>query len=347
MNTIGRASKRTLVLAATAALLGCPADWVVPMPPLTLSGRLLHLEPGAEPVRVRIAIPNIHFTASIARDWSRTPRAIARASGVEFESWVDVGPDGTFRANFPAHKRLVGGPAYPGMRWIQGMGDDALVLIQIPVWDEIYLASKGRGAAVLRRWDRVQEEFVELDAAAGASVEIVRDPTSDRVAVSIERTVPETIDAGESPPDGPGVAEEPVWFWFEECGMRPMEVELTLDGKPLFTATFPICRRERRAAPRASSKERRIVEFAFVPQRSIVWEGYLEQDNVTAAGQVVDVDLWQAGAEADGLLFGVTFSVGNTLYMNTLLAARADGEENSAEIEPGLRLTTRRVWTKR
>jgi len=133
--------------------------------------------------------------------------------------------------------------------------------------------------------------------------------------------------------------KESVWLWFQSCGGAKMGLEVTLDGAAVYNTTFPICCKRIRDS--AESKwQQRILKFSFVPKRMITWEGYLDENNATKAGQLIEGNVWQAGADPDALIIGLSFKTENKVYMNTLYVARP-GIFDRREIEPGLVITTR------
>ena len=134
-------------------------------------------------------------------------------------------------------------------------------------------------------------------------------------------------------------SDEPAWFWFEGSGDKKLGVEVSLDGVILHRATFPILKRLRYAS---TPSEKKVIHFSFVLKRAIKWEGYRDDDNVTAAGTRIEADIWQAGADADDFILGLTFEANNQLYMNTLHFAFVGREERS-EIEKGLVVRTCQV----
>jgi len=139
---------------------------------------------------------------------------------------------------------------------------------------------------------------------------------------------------------GPQAAaqEGPVWSWFATCGGPAMAIEVRLDGATICKAEFPVCHADRE---RVESQGQWIgkIRFSFSPSRSIIWKGYRDTTDITKAGQVLKADLWQAGADPDDLLIGVSFSDQNTIYMNTIHIAHPTRRDES-EIAKGLTVVT-------
>lgn len=128
--------------------------------------------------------------------------------------------------------------------------------------------------------------------------------------------------------------EQRVWFWFTSCGNEALVLQVTLDGEPLYRATIPICQATREDHT-ASEK----VSFTFQPPRAIRWTGYRDDAPTTKAGQTLSADLWQAGADPNDLLLGVSVSDGRVVYMNAAHVAYPE-KLNTTEIEKDLVVTT-------
>jgi hypothetical protein len=114
-------------------------------------------------------------------------------------------------------------------------------------------------------------------------------------------------------------------------------LEVKLDADVLYRSSVPICRADRSAA--ASQGQATRVEFSFRPARGIVWQGYRDADDKTAANQLLTFDLWQAGADPDDLILGITVRDRSTIYMNTTHVAKP-GDRASTEIASGLTVST-------
>lgn len=93
------------------------------------------------------------------------------------------------------------------------------------------------------------------------------------------------------------------------------------------------------AASRGESKN---ISLRMKPNRAIKWEGYRDDNPVTRAGYSLTVDLWEAGADPDDLLIGVSVSDGHQIYMNTIYVAFPD-KPSSTEIATGLVVSTQPV----
>ncbi len=128
-----------------------------------------------------------------------------------------------------------------------------------------------------------------------------------------------------------------VWYWFEDCTDKKMNLEVMLDGNTIYNASFPTCKKER--SLHSKTKKQKVLEFRFVPTRTITWEGYLDEDNTTKVGQEIEGNIWLSGSESEGLILGVSFMSNNQIFMNSVHFARM-GSKSDSEIVSGLLVTT-------
>jgi hypothetical protein len=124
-------------------------------------------------------------------------------------------------------------------------------------------------------------------------------------------------------------AAEPVWQWFQKCNSsRAMRVELLLNGTVIHRSTFPICLNVRDVEP-----PKKIIEFTF--RGGQVFQGEYH----TAKTRLIEANVWQAGADRDALLLGVSFSSDNQILLNTIHVANAKSA-SSSEIGRGIVIRT-------
>jgi hypothetical protein len=135
----------------------------------------------------------------------------------------------------------------------------------------------------------------------------------------------------------PRQLEGPVWFWFSTCGGPAMTLEVTLDGATILKTTFPICRAERSSA--ASQGQRGRIDFAFSATRDTVWKGYREESVRAAAGELIEGNVWQAGADPSALTLGVSFTDTKQILMNSVHTARP-GQRDESSPASGLVIRT-------
>ncbi len=119
-----------------------------------------------------------------------------------------------------------------------------------------------------------------------------------------------------------------------------MKLEVRLDQKSIYESSFPLCRAERSTAYSEGQKKK--LEFLFKPQRTIVWQGYRDEDNTTDPDQEIEGNIWLAGADPNAMILGVSFVSRGSIYMNTIHIAYPERREVS-EIEPGLVIITEPV----
>jgi hypothetical protein len=131
--------------------------------------------------------------------------------------------------------------------------------------------------------------------------------------------------------------EKPVWQWFASCGGPKMVLEVRLDAKVIYTSSFPICHAVE--PPRDKGFESKRLEFKFASPRALVWRGYRSDRETTRAGLELDGNVWQAGADCDDLLLGVSFMDAEAIYMNTVHIARPF-HRDTTQIADGLFVIT-------
>src|SRR6266566_2162768 len=127
-----------------------------------------------------------------------------------------------------------------------------------------------------------------------------------------------------------------VWHWFGDCASGDsLALDVTLDGKAIYGSTFPICQARRRAIK--PEPQQRILEFRFdaAPRR------FGTRSRVTDP-QAIDANIWQAGAERNAIMLGVSFSTESLVLLNVRHLARADAATRTEHVR-GLVITTRPV----
>ena len=124
-----------------------------------------------------------------------------------------------------------------------------------------------------------------------------------------------------------------LWFWFSKCSGPTMTLEVRLDKDIIYQSAIPLCH-ARRDSANSQGQEHRI-HFTFRPRRSITWTGYRDQVDLTGAAQALEGDMWEAGADPDALLIGVTFADADKIYINTIHIAHPT-QRDETEIARGL-----------
>lgn len=133
---------------------------------------------------------------------------------------------------------------------------------------------------------------------------------------------------------------ETVWAWNEHCGPSALLVEVILDGRSLHHMVVPIC-----PAPSSDRREAlgaRRISFSFTAPRPIAWHGYRDREDVAAADASLTIELWEASADANGLMLGIAVSdpVTGAIYMQSVHLAKAN-KESATDIAPGVILRSR------
>jgi hypothetical protein len=120
-----------------------------------------------------------------------------------------------------------------------------------------------------------------------------------------------------------------TWHWFESCGgTKKLGLVVLLDGKAIYRSRFPVCRKN---GPTPTAEERKIV-FHFKGGR--VFQGEYR----TLPTQRIEANIWQAGADPDALLLGVTF-VSDRVLLNTIHVAKPDSTSVS-QLDRGIVVRT-------
>lgn len=110
-----------------------------------------------------------------------------------------------------------------------------------------------------------------------------------------------------------------------------MGVEALLDGKVVYRSSFPICKTI--DASEMADRQQRILAFHFKG-------GHLCQGEYhTTSAQTIEGNIWQAGADPDDLILGVSFATKNQVVLNTIHIARPDSASTS-EVDRGIVVKT-------
>jgi len=129
--------------------------------------------------------------------------------------------------------------------------------------------------------------------------------------------------------------EGPVWFWYSDCGARSISLAVVFDHELIRADTIPVCHAMRASAAAAGQGKR--LSFPFRPNRAIRWSsdpapGSSEESRPS---EKLKIDIWEAGADPDALILGISVLGEKRMYMNTVMPVRLD-RANKAEIGPGL-----------
>jgi len=116
-----------------------------------------------------------------------------------------------------------------------------------------------------------------------------------------------------------------VVSWSEKCPSATyISVELSVDGRSAYSRAIPVCLTERNSLPAATlSTTLQTVRSHFgEPSRT-----------------PLEVDFWEASADPDALVLGISFNSKQQVWLNTVHVAFAD-REAVAELAPGVSLKT-------
>jgi hypothetical protein len=108
-------------------------------------------------------------------------------------------------------------------------------------------------------------------------------------------------------------AQDPVWFWFEDCGSKRLSFEVLVDGKLVLKRAVRICRRGRWDKDEGEQKH---LTVGFVTSRDISWDNYIEGLRTTA-GARLELDMWQGAADPDALGIGIVVTSPARIYTHT------------------------------
>jgi hypothetical protein len=110
-----------------------------------------------------------------------------------------------------------------------------------------------------------------------------------------------------------------------------MEFRLLLDGKTIYQSQFHACRLNRTHAN--SDRQGKIKSFQFSGGHT--FQGTYHTKN----SERIEADVWQAGADADDIVLGVSFVLRNQILLNTIHIVKP-GESTQSELDPGLLIKT-------
>ena len=106
-----------------------------------------------------------------------------------------------------------------------------------------------------------------------------------------------------------------AWVWFSQCDApRQFALEMKVDGRLIHSSTFIAC------FTRRDENKGKQVSFPLSAKKGHFGE---------AAGTRLDVDVWEAGGEMNGMILGVTFTSANRVWLNTLHFAEIDRPSTS------------------
>lgn len=128
---------------------------------------------------------------------------------------------------------------------------------------------------------------------------------------------------------------EKVWYWFDGChNGKMLGLEVLLDGKPVYRTEFRACLLERKIT------KSDIKAFYFSGGPTFQGEYH------TRKAEKIEGNVWQAGADPDALLLGVSFKTRDQILLNTIHIARPD-KITESKIDSGMMVRTFPLKTRR
>jgi len=123
-----------------------------------------------------------------------------------------------------------------------------------------------------------------------------------------------------------------VWHWYGACAGRDSLVfEVTLDGQPLYSSTFPICKQRR--GDIKPDPQQRMLEFHLNAAPKRFRAGSAKEP------QAIRADVWEASRDTYGIKFGISFSTEQQVLLNTTHVARPQAAARSEQVR-GIVITT-------
>lgn len=125
-----------------------------------------------------------------------------------------------------------------------------------------------------------------------------------------------------APPSSP--TQEAVWYWSHDCReKRALGLQVLIGGKEVYHSSFAICQ-----MPRTLEGKQKKLAFSFKG-------GQLYQGKyLTLPMQTIEGNIWQAGADRDDLLLGVSFMSGHLVLLNTIHLAKPSPSCGKVAVEP-------------
>jgi hypothetical protein len=133
-----------------------------------------------------------------------------------------------------------------------------------------------------------------------------------------------------------GARSDVVWHWFGTCASRDsVTLEVSFDGKAVFTAAVPMCQLRRGDIKPESQQRLLAFRFSGAPRRF----GYRDK---STEPQSITCNIWEARRERDGVRLGVSLATEQQVLYNMAHIASVHSPSRSEQIR-GLVITTRPV----
>jgi hypothetical protein len=134
-------------------------------------------------------------------------------------------------------------------------------------------------------------------------------------------------------PQNPPEQPEKVWFWSGDCPKPTiMGVQVLLEGKSIYHSRFRACQMNRTDAN--TEREQKVrTSFRFSGGHS--FQGTYQ----TAKTETIEGSIWQAGADPDDILLGVSFLAHDQVLLNTIHIVRPN-KATESNLDAGLVIKT-------
>jgi hypothetical protein len=110
---------------------------------------------------------------------------------------------------------------------------------------------------------------------------------------------------------------ERVWLWSGACAHATMQLELLVEGQAVYHTRFRACRMERTDS--TQNEQQKIRVFHFLGGH--IFQGRYQ----TTKRERIEGNIWQAGADLDAMLLGVSFTAPGAhgqILLNTIHIAK-------------------------
>src|SRR5712692_3855759 len=125
---------------------------------------------------------------------------------------------------------------------------------------------------------------------------------------------------------------EALWFWSGDCPTgRMMGLQVLLEGKSIYHSHFRACLMDRTDGN--SERQRRIRAFHFSGGHT--FQGTYH----TRKAETIEGNIWQAGADPDAILLGISFVTNDQVLLNTIHIAKP-GKTTQSILDSGLVVKT-------
>ncbi len=132
---------------------------------------------------------------------------------------------------------------------------------------------------------------------------------------------------------------ERVWFWSGDCpNENTMGLKIIVDDQTVYRSTFRTCQMKRTNAAAEKQHGKKVFRFSG---------GHTFQNtHPTAKAESIQGTIWQAGAETDGILLGISFVAHDQVLLNTMHLVKPDKPTQST-LDRGVVIKTYPVSTPR